>query len=90
MILLGGGGDAEKSKDLDNKFKTMLRGQKRVLYIPTALRGSDLYDGCYDWFTSIFSAEDFDIDMWKRLDDKDPEGVHEYDAVYIGVVTRTC
>lgn len=55
-----------------------------ILYIPSALRGSELYAGCYDWFTNIFSENKFNIDIWKQLHDKDPSDIHRYDGVYIG------
>lgn len=84
MIILAGGGGADQSKKVDEKLKETVGMGGSILYIPTALRGSDLYTECYDWFTNIFSDNNFNIDMWKQLQDKDSSDIPRYDAVYIG------
>lgn len=85
-LFLAGGGDAEQSIQIDYAFqhKILASKKRRLLYIPIALRGNKLYNGCVDWFQNIFSPEIFSIVVWKDLTGKTFEDLMEFDGIYIG------
>ena len=61
-IYLAGGGDKEQSLKLDNACRDDLRERgDQILYIPIALKRSDKYDTCDEWFKQIFSPCWYDI-----------------------------
>jgi dipeptidase E len=57
------------------------RGNK-VLYIPIALKRSDKYETCEDWFTQIYPDDRFDIDTLR--DPSKNISFKNYDLIYIG------
>jgi len=84
-IILGGGGSEKDSIEIDNLLKNLLNNsRKKILYIPIALKGHKLYEGCYNWFTNIFNPKIFKITMWDKIKNRKFEDIKEFDAIYIG------
>ncbi|PIR73127.1 MAG: hypothetical protein COV26_00165 [Candidatus Nealsonbacteria bacterium CG10_big_fil_rev_8_21_14_0_10_36_23] len=84
-IFLGGGGNKEASKQIDELFiNTIKEGRlEGIIYIPVAL-ASKPYENCLEWFSSIFASRVSKIEMWINLENKVLEGVEKKMAVYIG------
>ncbi len=86
-IYLSGGGDENQSSSLDEYFFNKLPDSGYFLYIPVALRGSDLYPTANLWLMKVlelhgrsdlkFEIAD-DLSIYKEAD------VKKFDAIYIG------
>jgi dipeptidase E len=87
-IYLSGGGGAEDSFLLDEKFMNGVNENKKILYIPLAMETDALgFEACYDWIIntlSKFSKEFVDIVMWTNLDGKSWDDIKDFGAIYIG------
>jgi dipeptidase E len=79
-LLLSGGGNPDKVKPLDELFKKEVNKDAKVLYIPIAwVKGP--YQGCLDWFKSIYGDHFNNITMAEDLSNID---LDNYDAIFIG------
>lgn len=82
-LYLAGGGDKEQSLELDNACRKDLKDRgSHILYIPIALKHSDKYDTCDEWFKQIFSPYWYNIDILWSPSDK--ISLDNYDLIYIG------
>ncbi|WP_253907684.1 hypothetical protein [Bacillus sp. WMMC1349] len=52
-LFLSGGGDAEQTQKLDQRFTEEIDRNKPLLYIPVAIHASR-FDDCYEWISSLF------------------------------------
>lgn len=84
-IFLGGGGDKEASKQIDDLFINMIKEEQLggIIYIPVALT-SKPYESCLEWFSSIFASRVSKIEMWIDLENKVLGGVEKRMAIYLG------
>ncbi len=84
-IFLGGGGNKEASKTIDDLFieNIQKRRLKKVIYIPIALT-SKPYSECLKWFSSIFEGRVQNIEMWEDLKEKSLNKMENRFAVYFG------
>lgn len=84
-IFLGGGGNEEASKAVDNKFIETIskKGIEKIIYIPIAME-SIPYPKCLEWFTSVFGKRMSDIEMWDSLEGQRLAGLEEKVSIYIG------
>jgi dipeptidase E len=83
-IFLGGGGDAEQAKGIDDLYGETIGVGARVLYIPIAWTKSDQYDACLHWFRNAYARFDFEIEMLTDLNDVTIDYLHQFDSIYIG------
>ncbi len=85
-LLLAGGGEAEDSRLLDERFASWIGPEGKVLYLPVAMLGSDYsFDAAYKWITAVFSPLGLTtIEMWTSLSDHVVTELQEFDGVYIG------
>lgn len=85
-IFLGGGGDENDSKLLDEFFINKMVKHKKMLYIPIAMDGKKLsYKSCLEWIQSVFGRIGFtNIDMLTQLEQGVAIDSNEFASVYIG------
>jgi dipeptidase E len=82
MIILAGGGTAEQSKQVDSFFVNALSKNKKIVYIPTALRGSSL-EQCSAWFRKTY--ESLGVRQWETwVDLRDKKFGKDIGACYLG------
>ena len=48
-LILSGGGDAGQTKKLDEFFVSLIHGDRKVLYIPIAMKFKHNTKECLDW-----------------------------------------
>lgn len=84
-IFLGGGGDKEASKQIDNLFIDTIKQARLegIIYVPVALTPKP-YESCLEWFSSIFASSVFKIEMWENLENKVLGSMEKKMAIYIG------
>lgn len=84
MLILSGGGDAEKVKPIDSFFANRIDKEKVLIYIPVAMEESCFtYEECYKWFSKTYSEYGIHkIEMWTDLQGKKLS--NEYAGVFIG------
>lgn len=81
-IFLAGGGSADDSKLLDERFVEILDHTKPLVYIPNAMK-SRPYQSCLEWFRSVMTPLGVsNIEMWDDLRFRYP--ATEIAGVYIG------
>lgn len=81
-IFLAGGGSAEDSKLLDERFVEILDRTKPLVYIPNAMK-SRPYRSCLEWFRSVMSPLGVtNVEMWDNLRSQYP--ATSIAGVYIG------
>lgn len=81
-IFLAGGGNADESKSLDERFVKLLNLTKPLVYIPNAMR-SKPYQACLQWFRSLMEPLGIAaIEMWDDL--RPHRSTGEIAGVYIG------
>ena len=84
-LILGGGGDSADSIETDILIKNLVsKKNKRILYVPIALRNHIPFEDCYKWFTNTFSPEEFEIEMLKSFKDIAFDKLKTFDLVFIG------
>jgi dipeptidase E len=85
-LILAGGGDAQDSHPLDERFAAWIRPQGRMLYLPMALEGSGRsYAACLAWIQSVFAPLGIlKIEMWTDLGKHERDELAAFDAVYLG------
>ncbi|WP_051931985.1 Type 1 glutamine amidotransferase-like domain-containing protein [Clostridium sp. KNHs214] len=84
MLILSGGGDAEKVKPIDSFFANKINKEKVLIYIPVAMEEACFtYEECYNWFSKTYSEYGiYKIEMWTDLQEKKLS--NEYAGVFIG------
>lgn len=84
MLILSGGGDAEKVKPIDSFFANKINKEKVLIYIPVAMEEACFtYEECYKWFSKTYSEYGiYKIEMWTDLQEKKLS--NEYAGVFIG------
>ncbi len=84
-LILAGGGSADDSRPLDERFAAWIKGG-RLLYWPVAAEGdSETYAAAYDWIKSVFVPLGIKrIDMWTSFIEHSPHELHNYAGLYIG------
>ncbi len=81
-IFLGGGGDAEDSKLIDEQFVKSIDPSKPTIYVPNAMP-SEGYQSCLDWFRPTMKALGIaTIEMWEDLLPHRP--INDISGIYIG------
>lgn len=81
-IFLAGGGNAEESRPLDERFVRLLDHTKPLVYIPNAMR-SKSYQSCLEWFRSVMEPLGIVvIEMWDDLHPR--RSTNEIAGIYIG------
>jgi dipeptidase E len=86
-LILAGGGRAEDSRLLDERFAEWIGPAGRMLYLPIAMNGQRpyTYAQCLDWVSSVYHPLGVtNIEMWTSLADKDHSELDSFDAVFIG------
>lgn len=84
-LMLGGGGDREDSRLLDEAFAEWVGAEGHLLYLPIALRGIIPFASCEVWFRQIFEPLGLTrIAMWTELEHKTAADLAAFDAIYIG------
>ncbi|MDA1477351.1 Type 1 glutamine amidotransferase-like domain-containing protein [Bacillus changyiensis] len=83
-LFLSGGGDADQTQKLDQRFTEEIDRKKPLLYIPVAMHASR-FDDCYEWISSLFNRLGIkNITMWTNLDDRNIQDVEGFSSIYIG------
>ena len=91
-LILAGGGEAEDSRPLDERFARWIGPGGRMLYWPIAMnliamdgQQPRTYAQCLDWVSCVYRLLGVtDIEMWTSLADRDPGELDHFDAVFIG------
>ncbi len=84
-LVLSGGGDAKQTKELDKFFVSILPKNKKILYIPIAMRGKYTFKECLNWIKSCLNPLGFDgIEMWTNLKNIKYKDLQNFGAIYIG------
>ncbi|MBE2218898.1 MAG: Type 1 glutamine amidotransferase-like domain-containing protein [Ignavibacteria bacterium] len=86
QIFLSGGGNANKTKKLDEIFLKGITKSGRMLYIPVAMpREAFSYGECFEWICAVFPKLGYlHIDMWTDLKNRSSKELNKYSAIYIG------
>jgi dipeptidase E len=86
-LILAGGGGAEDSRPLDERFAEWVGPAGRMLYLPIAMGGKRpyTYAQCLDWISSVYQPLGVtNIEMWTSLAGRDHAELSGFDAIYIG------
>ena len=84
-IALAGGGNEKDSRLIDEVFASWIEPDRKILYLPLALRGARAYDECLKWIKATFLPLHItNIEMWTDLSEHQADELFEFAAVYIG------
>lgn len=84
-IALAGGGSAQDSRLIDEVFASWIEPNRKILYLPLALRGIRPFDECLKWIkTTFLSLNITSIEMWTDLSEHQGDELFEFAAIYIG------
>lgn len=84
-IALAGGGDEKDSRLIDETFASWIGPQRKILYLPVAMRGIRPFHECLNWMRSTFSSfPSTTIEMWTDLSEHRGDELSEFASVYIG------
>ncbi len=84
-IALAGGGGAKDSLLIDEVFASWIEPNKKILFLPLALRGIRPFDDCLTWIKATFLPLNItNIEMWTDLSEHQGNELFEFAAVYIG------
>ncbi|MFT7644921.1 MAG: dipeptidase E [Candidatus Paceibacteria bacterium] len=83
-IFLGGGGDENQAKEIDNLYGKTIGNGAKVLYIPIAWSKPEQFNSCLNWFKNAYARFDFEIEMLTDLNDVDYDFLDKFDSIYIG------
>ena len=87
-LYLSGGGNGEKSAELDRKFASAIGKSKPLLYIPIAMdENRHSYPECFQWLSKTFNPLGIDkIEMWteKDLRERAEAELERFSGVYVG------
>ncbi len=82
-FILGGGGDANQSKEVDEFFSALLP-RKKFLFIPHAVAPKIWsFEKTYEWIQKPEAFKDIEITMWEDITNKTLSDLKKFDAVYI-------
>lgn len=87
QIFISGGGNEDQTFEFDQLFFNSLKKSANLLYIPIALRDSDLYLLASEWFSQLLEIQTrTDINVTKLNDFYSvvAEDLEKFDAIYIG------
>ena len=84
-IALAGGGSEKDSRLIDEVFASWIELNRKILYLPLALRGIRPYSECLRWLKATFLPLNItNIEMWTDLSEHQSDELLEFAAVYIG------
>ena len=85
-VIVAGGGGANDSRPLDERFAAWMGSQGRLLYWPMALpEAHPLRASCFDWICSVWEPLGINqIEMWTELRGHSEAELDGFDAIYIG------
>ena len=87
QLFLGGGGDGDISKEMDQSFFENLCNTSKILYIPTAWEEADVtYSSCKKWFNALLNRYLPALQKEPVLltENFGPSDITGFDAIYIG------
>jgi dipeptidase E len=87
QIYLAGGGNEHQSFVLDEIFFKQIPLNSKLLYIPIALKGHDLYAGAPKWlrgFVNLHNRQDIEIETWESLFNKSIDDLESFSTIFIG------
>jgi dipeptidase E len=87
LIYLSGGGNEQQSLLLDRYFFNKIPENGNFLYIPVALRGTELYPTAKHWMKKLLELHkrtDINFETADDLSCYKYEDVKKFDAIYIG------
>jgi len=83
-LFLSGGGDPPLTIAVDEAFAAAVAA-RLVIYIPTALTGTALFDGAEDWFSQTYRPLGVtSVDTWRELDGRSLLGRENLGGVHLG------
>jgi len=83
-LFLSGGGDPPLSIALDEAFAEAV-SDRLVIYLPTALAGTQLFDGAGAWFSDTYAPLGLaNVEVWQNLDGRSLLGRGHLGGVYLG------
>ena len=84
-LILSGGGDAGQTKKLDEFFVSLIYGERKILYIPIAMKLEYNTKECLDWLKKCLNPLKVkNIKTLDNLNGKTFESIRGFDAIYIG------
>lgn len=85
-LIIAGGGGADDSGPLDEKFAAWVGTTGKMLYLPLAMDGQDpSYEACLHWVQQVFARYGVtNIEMWTDLKASRGDGLDPFKAIYIG------
>jgi len=84
-IVLAGGGSEKDSRLVDELFASWIEPNRKILYLPLALRGARPFNECLKWLKSTFLPLNImNIEMWTDLSEHQGDELFEFASVYIG------
>ena len=84
-IVLAGGGSEKDSRLIDELFASWIEPNRKILYLPLALRGARPYNECLKWIKATFlPLKITNIEMWTDLSEHQGDELFEFASVYIG------
>ena len=83
-IFLGGGGDEEQARAIDDLYGETVGNGANVLYIPIAWSNPEQFASCLSWFKNAYARFDFKIEMLTVLNNVSFDYLDKFDSIYIG------
>lgn len=83
-LILSGGGDPAKTKEIDKEFVKLI-GKKKILYIPLAKKTRP-FEECYSWMSKVLSDTGFigKMVMWTEVKERTLNNLREFGGIIIG------
>lgn len=82
-LILAGGGNEIKSKIVDSLFASLLEN-KRILYIPIAMKDQRSAEECTIWLRNCLTPLGIETDTWSDVSNKTLADLNDYGGIYIG------
>jgi dipeptidase E len=85
-LIIAGGGGADDSRPLDEKFAAWVGTTGKMPYLPLAMGGQDpSYEACLHWVEAVFARYKVrNIEMWTELGAGRGDELDLFKAIYIG------
>ena len=84
-IVLAGGGNEKDSRPIDDVFAMWTKPNRKMLYLPLALRGVRPFSECLEWIKATFLPLNIkNIEMWTDLSEHQGDELYTFASVYIG------
>ncbi len=85
-LIVAGGGGADDSIPLDEKFATWVGITGKMLYLPIAMDGQNpSYDMCLQWVREVFRRFNLsNIEMWTDVVPGRMDELNNFNTIYIG------